>query len=625
MTRRPAHPSSGDIRDAIDLIDYGIVLIDSDMRVVDANRAFHKIWSLPEDLINGAPKIGDLMDAVRAGLPQGLTDLEWARARDKRLEAITNDSGEIEYVRLGDRRTVRSRVTGLPEGGHMVTIDDVSGVVRQAAEASTMHEHYELALEAADQSIWDWNPDSGEIAIGDRFWDQIWRPDLGPDIRWSDFVELIAAEYRDRFVGAVLSLMESGAAERHGEIDDLVIPTLHGEPRIFVLTIRVHMPVPDGAATVTGLIRDVSEARRLQTGIEAARERAERANQAKSTFLATITHEIRTPLNGILGTARLLSAAGLAPEHRDLAKLIEESGDALLTLINDVLDGAKIEADRMELEQRDFDLAGVVRNTVRLMAPVAGNKGLAIETDIAEGDYHLSGDAGRIRQVLLNLLGNALKFTPQGHIAVSLKPEPSTPDTVLARLTVTDTGIGIANDEKTRLFQRFGQADASIAREYGGTGLGLAISASLARAMGGKIGFESELGKGSTFWALIPLARAEGAPPKNAAAEPAGSVALPTKVLVVEDNSLNQRLLEALIERWGGAVEIVASGEAAVEAIAAQEFDLVLMDVQLPGIDGFEAAARIRALPSGGALPILAMSAHDESEIGDRASKTGMD
>ncbi|TWB23909.1 signal transduction histidine kinase [Nitrospirillum bahiense] len=367
----------------------------------------------------------------------------------------------------------------------------------------------------------------------------------------------------------------------------------------------------------------------LQLDLTAAKRAADQANGAKSGFLATLSHEIRTPMTGILGLTQLLLETGLSMRQRDYVRTVHESGESLLAILNDVLDLSKVEAGKLEIERTAFDTGPLLDGVRNLMAGRAAEKGLDLQIRKGPGfPERLMGDPLRLRQVLLNLVGNAIKFTERGWVRISASADRLADGRLQFGIIVSDTGVGVPEAAQGRLFETFGQASAEVTRRYGGSGLGLAIAKQLVQAMGGEIGFHSRPGDGSHFWFTIPTAEPEAGTATGAMAPQANAIALPPlAVLVVEDVTANQVVLDALLRARGHKVTVAADGAAAVRLVARGRFDLVLMDMQLPGIDGLEAARRIRALPDAtrAQVPVVATTANTDAADGGRCLAAGMD
>ncbi|WP_374367013.1 ATP-binding protein [Dongia sp.] len=363
-----------------------------------------------------------------------------------------------------------------------------------------------------------------------------------------------------------------------------------------------------------------------------ARDAADTANRIKSEFLASMSHEIRTPMNGVIGMVHMLKNSPLSDDQRDKLATLESSAKGLLALLNDILDISKIEAGRLELNLAPFSMSEMIGDLVALWRPSALSKhlNLGFEIDAAVPTVMI-GDAARIGQVLANFLGNAVKFTHQGGIVLKVAATPIRDRRYAVTLAVKDTGIGIAHDVQARLFQKFTQADASMTRRYGGTGLGLAICRELTHLMGGDVGVDSVPGQGSTFWMRLELLAAENLPDINDELRPDDRVLLEgagrraLSLLVAEDNLINQKVIRAMLESVGHRTELAADGAEAVAAVQRDRFDAVLMDVQMPLMDGIMATREIRAL--GGAyadLPIIALTANAMAGDRERYLAAGM-
>lgn len=593
-----------------------------------------------------AEAIGFYGSRFRATIEAAVTAcLDHGQPFDLELQ-IRNRGGALIWV--------RAKGQAQWEAGQVVRLRGIFQDIDDRKRSEVDHERYvdrlRMAAEAAGMGVWEW-----DAATGDLFWDTVQQDLHGlpglQTLTLAEWLGLVHAEDREQ----VQAEFER-AAQGDDDLETVFrVERPDGRERHLRVAARRHEDESTGAVRLIGVALDITTSHERQQALEWAREGTERANhelrqailraersareadaanRAKSEFLAVMSHEIRTPMNGVLGFADILGMMDLSPEQREYVDTIRESGTSLLHLIDDILDYSKIESGRLELETQTFSLGELLEDVIRLNEPQASTNLVLMEMEVESGLPDLwVGDETRLRQVLMNLVGNACKFTRRGRVVLRVREARSF---VGGQFEVEDTGIGMDEDAMTRLFLPFSQADSSTTRRFGGTGLGLAICKRLVELMGGRIWAESEPSVGSKFSFSLPLGREEVEPkateaPVVPAPEPAPASVVSAaefvglRGLLVEDNPVNRRLAGLLIRRLGFTLEEAVDGFAGLERLTSHTYDVVFMDIQMPGLDGVEVTRRVRANAQLEQPIIIAVTAFAMDGDRERFLAAGMD
>jgi PAS domain S-box-containing protein len=604
----------------------GVLVVSDENRVVSYNQRFLEVWRVPMDHVPA-----DVSDPILPHVVDRVKDpvAFLKRVAELNADPAANDHCEIE---LKDGRTLERYSAGLRgEGeqrlGRVWFIRDITERKHAEEALKSSEEKFRQFAENIREVFWMATPASDGILYVSPAYEQVWgrsRESLYQNAR--AWLEATHPDDREKAASVFPRLLQGERTD-----SEFRIRTPDGQEKY----IRDRgFPIRDEAGQVTrlvGIAEDITKQKRYEDDLIQAREGADAANQAKSRFLANMSHEIRTPMNGVIGMIQLLLETDLTNEQRRYVSIAETSGRALLTLIDGILDLSKIEARKMELENRDFHLSDAVEEVVQLLRVEASAKGLDFGAQVSpEIPPLLGGDRLRLRQVLMNLCANAIKFTARGEVKLDAALESQADERTTVRFTVTDTGIGIRPDQVALIFSPFTQADDSTTRKYGGTGLGLAICRQLVELMGGTIGVDSQVGHGSKFWftAVFGAAACGQAPLATKRLEKRHRRS-PTRqerharVLVAEDNATNREVAIAQVRKLGFQVHAVTNGADAVEAVEGGNYGLVLMDCEMPVMDGFEATRWIRRSIHKN-IPIIALTADAMPADRERCLRVGM-
>jgi PAS domain S-box-containing protein len=479
-----------------------------------------------------------------------------------------------------------------------------------------------FAMDVIGEGVWEWELDTGRLRASTRWAGSFgYAPEEAPT-DYDSWMAYIHPEDRERVARAARVHIEGRAPRFEATYR---VPRKNGD-WIWVLDRgRIVRYDADGKPLrIVGALKDITVQLAAERALHEAKEAAEATSRAKSTFLATVSHEIRTPLNAVIGTASLLDSTPLDNNQRELVALVKRGGESLLAVVNDVLDFTKIESGRIELDIQPFALATFVNDTLALIEQAAIEKGLRLESRIdADSPAWVMGDVTRLRQILLNLLSNAIKFTTNGGVRVEVSSRPAAPGSSHVTIAVHDSGIGVPPDRIDRLFQPFTQVDSSTTRRFGGTGLGLAISQRLAELMGGALHVETAEGVGSTFKVALTLEHAS-APKEPAVAKPAAAAETRLRVVLAEDNAVNQLVQRRMLRQLGCSCDVTGNGVELLAAVANTAYDVAILDIQMPEMDGLEAARQLRQRGHDNVF-LIALTADVTTETRDSCLAAGFD
>jgi PAS domain S-box-containing protein len=621
-----AEASNKRLVDAIEALPDGFVLYDKDDRLVVSNQKYKQIYASSADHIKPGNTFEDI---IRKGAEAGQYNLQ-GKSLDawvaERIAAHREKSGMVEQ-HLGNGQWLRIIERGTGDGGTVGFRVDITELKEREAKLKRSEEQLRTTVRSALDAIIVIN-DHGEVMEFNPAAEQIFgfKRDSVVGRMMSEFI--IPHRYRNAHETAINHFLNTGEGPLIGQ--RIEIEALHAEGHEFMIELAIQQAEgPDGPIFL-GYARDVTEKKAAEAQILQEKDRAEVANRAKASFLAMMSHEIRTPLNGVLGILGLLGDETDRTEQQRLIRTARISGKALLTIINDILDFSKLEAGRLDLDEEVFLVDSLINGVESLVSHRARENTVDLKIKIGKTvPEAVTGDAGRIRQILLNLTWNAIKFSEGGQVEIAVSQQARKAGVSTVRFSVRDTGIGIPKENHDELFSEFSMLDASYSRKFGGTGLGLAISKSLVLNMGGEIDFKSRPGKGSTFWFDLPMtiADASDAVPFD---ELESDDDIPgvdqLRVLLAEDNTTNQLVIGNMLERLGCHVDIVSNGIEVIDSVQNRPYDVVLMDISMPEMDGLEATKHIRALDGDvSKIPIIALTAYALDEDRQTALTAGMD
>ncbi|MBN9251620.1 MAG: response regulator [Mesorhizobium sp.] len=611
-----------DLERTIDSLELAIVIVDGRLNVELINKAFYDIWKVTPQQVSAGNPFRSLIDINRHNGIYDVADAEWEDYVASRLQEIcAGDVAPREFKRA-DGCTMIYSVTALSGGKRLISYYDVTELKERERALGISMRQIDLFRHMMDELPIAAFTKNQDLTL--EFVNKAWCALTGiskEEATGRTDTDIFGAEYSRVYT------VDDTEVIRTGQVKEIEEPIRHRNGTVRQLMTRKNrLTTIDGAVHLLGTSTDITDLKEREAELQDARHRAVLADRAKSEFLANMSHEIRTPMNGVLGMAELLAKSDLDPKQRTFTDIIVKSGNALLTIINDILDFSKIDAGQLVLDPAPFNLSEAIEDAAALVSTRAKEKDIELIVRVEPGlEGHFVGDVGRIRQIVLNLLGNAVKFTDKGHVLVDVSGEDAAKGTTL-HVSVTDTGIGIPQDKLALIFEKFSQVDASSTRRHEGTGLGLAISSRLVGLMEGEIGVESEEGKGSTFWFAVTLPRVK----RTVARRGLPIDVTGARILVIDDNAVNRSILTEQMVSWAFDSCAAASGQEGLKVLSTAiarglTVDCVILDYQMPGMNGAEVARIIRTTPELADTPIVLLTSVDQSLADANPRDLGID